>query len=833
MRKQKWFLLLSLLVGILVISLSACGGEIETEEKLEAPILVLADDNTVTWAAVEGATGYVIHYNGTEYPVTTNTTFAAQKDPGKHTIKVKAINENGSSEYSQTVSYIIYSVTLTPGNGYTLTGENFVEAGQDYTFALTKSGEGYDYTNMVVKAGDTVLTAGAEGEYRVENVNENLVISVQGVVLKTYQVEIPTLIGANVIGNQEVSHGSDYTFKVELQEGYTQSTIIVEVNGSVCVAVDGIYKVENVTSDLSLSIEGVVLNTYAVDKGSNAAVTVQGEDRVIHGQDYTFTISVDPSYDASEMVVKVNGVPVIATEGVYKVQKVTQAISITIEGIQIETYSVTLPTITGVTVYGEETVQHGVSYSVTVQLDPSYSKSEITVYANGEEMIFTDGKYVIENVSSALTITVEGVRLNTYQILVAASDQYTVTGNESAVPHGEDCVLTILSTECFLVVTVDGVEIQGVDGMYTIENVTSDVTVSVETIDLETAFLKGEYWYGSTEIQETEGALTFTIVSMEAQGLNGWDAMLKKEWVEKAISAGYTELSFCVTTSGPGPVYPKHSEDWSKWHALVNSGETVTIPLEALSGYTLKIGDQNVPCATLAFSDVQLKKTKMITNWTTPNGLLVKQDGDSDTYILDNTNGPAWAAVTVNADLWAKYAGKANARMKLTWISWKINAEGTQLSSGWTDVGVDVFLDISDLDPNTPKSFELGYPGHVVEITFCFAQEVSSKWTSEKNIITVEEDDIYYVKATENWASLTPPMELWEKYAGKSGAKIKIRWIRTPVVNESGILIGGIWYSTNNNDIVVDLSSMDPTVPIEMQMGYVGNGCLLEFMIEE
>lgn len=861
MKKQRLLLmLLCLTMGVTAATAAACGDDDDSsstppisssieEVSLSAPVLTLGEDNVVTWAAVEGATGYIVNYNGTDYPASASTGFAAQTDVGTHTIKVKATDGENSSEYSNSVSYSIYGITLTAGDGYTLTGASSVNAGKTYTFTLTKGGIEYDYSNMVVKCGDTVLTE-TDGVYTIENVSANLTITVEGVALKTYDVTLPTVTGVTITGEAKAKHGLNYTFTVNLDEGYTDSNLVVKNGDVVLTAVDGVYTIENVTSDLTITVEGVALNVYSVQKTGNAAVTITGADTVTHGENYTFTLNVNSAYDTSKMVVKVNGNVVEAVDGAYTVQNVGENLVITIEGIDIKTYDVTLPALTGATVTGDATVEHGATYSVTIALDDAYNRSDVKVFANGSAMTLQDGKWIIQNVGADLIITVEGVVLNTYAVSVAESDKYTVTGVQS-VTHGEACELTITSKEYFLVVSVGETEIVPVDDVYTIENVTADITVSVKTLTLEEAFLSGAFWEGAKDVVEGDGTLTFTIVedvpvdnegNNEEEGvqhkLNGWIARLKESWVAKALALGYTEMTFNVATSGNGPIAAvynnsEYTSDASTWFNTTEKGGEISVLLTKLENATFVLGDQNTAWATLTLSNVKLEKYKIV-NWTTNKaGMIVKQDGDTDTYIIDNRAGEAWTKVTVAQDVWAKYAGKENARMRLTWISWEANAEGTEITGVWTNVGVDIFMDISNADANASKTFEIGYRGHVAKLQFYFAETATdATWTYNNNIITAEGNDTYYVEAKANWAGLTPSAELWSKYAGKAGAKIKITWIKTPTKIEHGIRIGN-WYPAGDENAVVDISGMDANTPIAMEVGYTGNACLLEFVIEE
>ena len=75
-----------------------------------------------------------------------------------------------------------HAVTLTAGEGYTLTGETTVEDGTDYTFNVALSDGFVKNGAFAVKANDTKLTANEDGSYTVKEVSEDLTITVEGVM---------------------------------------------------------------------------------------------------------------------------------------------------------------------------------------------------------------------------------------------------------------------------------------------------------------------------------------------------------------------------------------------------------------------------------------------------------------------------------------------------------------------------------------------------------------------------------------------------------------------------------------------------------------------------
>ena len=169
-------------------------------------------------------------------------------------------NRSAAEFFDFTYAALTHAVTLTSGEGYTLTGEATVEDGKDYSFTVTIADDYEMEDNFVVKANGETLTAGESGSYTVENVTADLTITVEGVVKKQAAGHAVTLTpgeGYTLTGEATAEDGKDYTFTVTVSEGYDAANMVVKVNGEEVTAVDGIYTVENVSSDLTITVEGV------------------------------------------------------------------------------------------------------------------------------------------------------------------------------------------------------------------------------------------------------------------------------------------------------------------------------------------------------------------------------------------------------------------------------------------------------------------------------------------------------------------------------------------------------------------------------------------------
>ena len=186
-------------------------------------------------------------------------------------------SQSAAEFFDFTYAALTHAVTLTYGEGYTLTGETTVEDGKDYSFTVTIADDYEMEDNFVVKANGETLTAGESGSYTVENVTADLTITVEGVVKKQAAGHAVTLTpgeGYTLTGEATAEDGKDYTFTVTVSEGYDAANMVVKVNGEEVTAVDGIYTVEKVSSDLTITVEGV---TEAVQKTAGLSVLKFGD----------------------------------------------------------------------------------------------------------------------------------------------------------------------------------------------------------------------------------------------------------------------------------------------------------------------------------------------------------------------------------------------------------------------------------------------------------------------------------------------------------------------------------------------------------------------------
>ena len=224
---------------------------------------------------------------------------------------------------------------------------------------------------------------------------------------RTMGVDLPKGELYTVLGNPVVGYGLNYTFRLEIAEGCTQCEPVVEVNGQV-VTPDGggNYTAANVTENLTVTVEGVKLNSYPVTLSTGTGYILSGEPVAYYGKDYTFTLALKEGYSKSQPVVKANDVELTPHNGIYVIEGVTNPQVITVSGVTINTYTVNLTTGRGyqISPSGIQKVSQGESIIFTVTADsPSYG---ITVKAAGKTLSADNGKYTVANITSDIQVTV-------------------------------------------------------------------------------------------------------------------------------------------------------------------------------------------------------------------------------------------------------------------------------------------------------------------------------------------------------------------------------------------------------------------------------------------
>ena len=229
-----------------------------------------------------------------------------------------------------------------------------------------------------------------------------------------------------------------------------------------------------------VKIEGVTFaaGTFGTGSAGNINFTQGTTTLICRNQFGTITgLQSDPSqpYNVVGFAIPYNADKQVAPRNANDIQP----------SITIPTFTVTLPTVTGVTftptIGSVSPVDSLGNFLFTVTLDPAYSNSVIIVKANGNTLTPVAGVYTISNITSNQVVTIEGVTINTYTIVATAGANGTITpSGTTTVNHGTNQSFTITPDNNYQIstITVDGVVVTNVP-TYTFTNVTANHTISV------------------------------------------------------------------------------------------------------------------------------------------------------------------------------------------------------------------------------------------------------------------------------------------------------------------------------------------------------------------
>ena len=150
--------------------------------------------------------------------------------------------------------------------------------------------------------------------------------------------------GYEILGDTEVTEGNDYTFMVQILDGYYGENLTVYVNGTAVTAdAEGKYTVTPtghfyITVTGVKELEGVVPVSLPGVGGGYRVVPCEGYTTTVEsGKDFKFTVTfVDGFKEGKNFAVKVNGEKIRPdAEGIYTIENVIIKQTVTVENVDI------------------------------------------------------------------------------------------------------------------------------------------------------------------------------------------------------------------------------------------------------------------------------------------------------------------------------------------------------------------------------------------------------------------------------------------------------------------------------------------------------------------
>ena len=454
-------------------------------------------------------------------------------------------------------TYTVTTPTNTEQNGYTFTAvtENIVEYGDSYRFrinildshqASTEAGVSVTYTDS---SNSTHSVSSQGGYYIIESVTSNITINVSNLERKTFVITLPSSrVGYSIISTTHttsdddtqiiVQYGEEYRFRisVDTSQGYQSSGAVVRIdNTSNLLPISGIYTLTDgetgITQSHTISITGVELSEYTITLPTTQTgyqIVSDDPQTVQYNGSYSFKVELLENYTkSSSFAVRYemggnNAVTIEPQDDTYTISNITSYVRITVTGVELNTYTVTLPNDEGYTIRAVSgtTVNVGSNFDFTVTINTSlgYYKSEdfkVGYQTSADNTLWSETQYISEgaqgiysvpSITTYIKIVIEGVIKDSYRITLPTTQTgYSVTNengiiytNEmlSAVPYGEEFKFKVaiqtsggyykdegnfqvsynLNNRTYI--------LEAVDDIYTIPSVTNNIEIFIVGVEL-------------------------------------------------------------------------------------------------------------------------------------------------------------------------------------------------------------------------------------------------------------------------------------------------------------------------------------------------------------
>lgn len=506
-----------------------------------------------------------------------------------------------------------------------------------------KNGEERDVSNYVsvVKNEET---GGYTVSYTYGFDNANYGLKTLSAEISDHTVTIPENAGYTVTGEKTVKNGEDYTFTVTVTEGYDAANMVVKVNGEEVTAVDGVYTVEKVSANLTITVEGVTEKpavwtaSFDIPEDEKANIAIGGEDDWFNDR-ITFGTDKDTKFESVEILIRFN-------------PETTQ-------------------------------LHHVMPQGLTQELDNEAGTLKLSIGEGGSgvsnDMILRECTYLLAFAPKALgdaTVTMEYFKVDGKDLLTAPvalartigykvnwteDASYTVTGEKYAAVDGT-YTFTVAAKDGYdgtnMVVKVNDTEVTAVDGKYTVEKVSSDLTITVEGVKKIVAGLKA-LSFGSTGTRSS--AKTFTLspafdpavkeytllVPDSTNGVYAWATRGADLTTKAKITAAWTSMSTgkaSTTTITSGSSSGKNLSGFN-----IASAESNTLTITVTEGdvtdvYTVKTVRIDPSLTKLSLDGIKINETfvstkKAYTAITTKDSVTVLATPRSESYTVTYNGG--------------------------------------------------------------------------------------------------------------------------------------------------------------------------------------------------
>ncbi len=340
-----------------------------------------------------------------------------------------------------------------------------VQLAQVYSNVIGKSYNGEGIVSFIIKQDCSFDIYGLKVKYSnvsLPNVDGVEIDSADGYTNRAYYLPY---------NGQEAR---TYKFTLDIDEALYEKTaeFVVKYSGdtipeTAITAVDGVYTITNITEDISISVVGVQEREFDITLPSSIAgvdsIAFLGSSdttiSVTNEAKTTIVVTISEGYTQSieDITLDMTGADVarISAEGnviTYQISNVTSDIAATdieIGGININTYTLTLPSQrdnyslidgSGVSIGDMVVLEHGEDYAIHIVAAAGYDEDKsYVVTINGEPTSVVDDAIIIENISSDMVIAISGIdTLNTYSITYYDYDGSVIADLAETIQYNEE-----------------------------------------------------------------------------------------------------------------------------------------------------------------------------------------------------------------------------------------------------------------------------------------------------------------------------------------------------------------------------------------------------------
>lgn len=373
---------------------------------------------------------------------------------------------------SAQISFWRFPITSDAGPGGNIDpeGVTYVWRGSSITFDIDPD-EGFDISDVVVDGS----SQGALSSYTFRSVVAAHTISAF-FTPKTYFIEASAEDGGSISpsGDVPVRYGEDQTFTITADFGYEIKEVKVDGKKKGDIST---YTFSNVTKDHEISatfeLKEYIIEASAGDKGE---IDPDGDVKVDHGDDQSFSIKADKGHDILNVLVDGVSQGAISSYTFSNVQS-DHTISATFAK-KTKTISASAGEGGAISPSGEVVVEEGKDQTFTITAGVGYDIADVLV--DGESM-GAISSYTFVDVDSDHSISATFI-LKVFTITPTAGAHGRIAPSEAqVVNYGSDLEFTMTPDAGYGVedVLVDG-ESVGKLSSYTFANIASDHSISVK-----------------------------------------------------------------------------------------------------------------------------------------------------------------------------------------------------------------------------------------------------------------------------------------------------------------------------------------------------------------